>query len=122
MSSNPEKSETKITQKIKNGTLVCYVSGDITIQNSEDVAAVFTKIAAENHRKVILNLKDVGYIDSRGLACLVQLSNQLKAIQGILFLCELPVTICTLFEITNLNKVIKIYETENDALQDLYGQ
>jgi len=78
-------------------------------------------LVEQNHRKVLLNFSDVEYIDSAGLASLIDLSKQLKNIQGSVFLCSFSPKIMSVFGITKLDRMFKIYETENEALQEFYG-
>jgi len=111
----------QIRQKEKDGVLICQVLEEINLDNVDELSKVFKKIVTDNARKVLLDLRQVDYIDSSGFACLIQFSKDLRAIEGVLFLSGLSPKIRSLFAITKLESVFKLYETETDALKDFYG-
>ncbi|GHH98767.1 anti-sigma factor antagonist [Neobacillus kokaensis] len=59
-------------------------------------------------QKVIINLKDVSYLDSTGLGVFVGLFKQLEKTNGELHLLELSDRLKRLFELTGLSHVMKI--------------
>jgi len=111
----------RLAQKVKGDVVVCNISGEINIDTIENLNKIFKKIVEGNSRKVLFNLKDVEYIDSSGFACLVKLSRDLSAIQGVLFFSNISPKIRSLFAIIKLDRAFKIYETEDEALKDFSG-
>ena len=111
----------QVRQKVKDAVTICFIRGEITIDTVEDLKRTFKKVIADKTRKVLLNFKDVDYIDSAGLASLIQFSRDLKGIQGAVFFCDLSPKIISLFAITKLENAFPIYETEEAALHDFYG-
>ena len=99
----------------KNGVSVVNVSGDIDIDTSPDMKRSFDKDIVKSGRKVVINLQDVNYIDSSGLATLVEILKNLRAHGSELKLCNLSVKVKGLFEITKLDKLFKIFSNENEA-------
>ena len=57
----------------KDGVKICYAEGDIDINTSPQIKKVFDKVSQQKSEKVLINLKGVGYIDSSGLATLVEI-------------------------------------------------
>ena len=92
-----------------------------TFKEIIDNKIILKKIIFDKQRKVLLNLKDVEYIDSSGFAFLIQFSEELKSRQGVVFFSNLSPKIRSLFAITKLDSVFKLYETEQEALKDFYG-
>ena len=82
---------------------------------------VFKELVRNNRRKVLLDFSALEYIDSAGLASLIDLAKGLKTIQGNVFLANLSPKVRSLFGITKLEKMFKIYETQEQAMQDFYG-
>lgn len=68
---------------------------------------------------VILNFKDISYINSIGITVIAQchLMAQEKGIPLVLTHIQDPVK--TVFEITDLTKKIRIFQSENDAIKAL---
>lgn len=110
-----------IKQKEKEGVVLCYIKGEISIDTVPQLQQVFKRLVDNKARKILLNFSEVSHIDSSGLASLVKFSRNLKDIHGVVFLSNLSPKIKTIFGITKLVNMFKIYETEEEALSDFYG-
>ena len=98
------------------GVLVFRISGDIDINTSPDVKRSFDRTMKEKKDKVVISLKDVGYVDSSGLATLVEILKNLRIHGGKLKLASLSDKVRGLFEITKLDKLFDISADENSAV------
>lgn len=107
--------------KERDGVAVCSVSGEVTIDTVPELKKTFKKIIDNKTRKVLLGLAAVDYIDSSGLASLIEFSRNLKTIQGIVFMSELSPKVSSIFSITKLDKIFRIFDTEEEALKNFYG-
>lgn len=79
----------------------------------------------ENHlargcNRVILNLGELQFMNSMGLGVVVSLLKNIRKGGGDLKLVELTPNIKTLFEITRLDGIIDIFDTERQAM-DKFG-
>lgn len=101
----------------KEDVKVCYAEGDIDINTSPQVKKAFDKLIQSKSEKVLINLQKVGYIDSSGLATFVEILKSVKNFGGKLKLCNLSNKVKSLFEITKLEKLFDIQDTEEDALK-----
>ena len=99
-----------------NGVTLCRVSGDIDISSSPDVKKTFDQVVSQKKDKVVINLKDVSYVDSSGLATLVEILKNLRSYGGKLKLSNLSSKVKGLFEITKLDKLFDIVAEEQDAV------
>ena len=106
----------QINVEEKNGISIFRVEGDIDINSSPGVKKSFDKVISEKKDKIVINLKDVGYVDSSGLATLVEVLKNMRGYGGKLKLTNLSPKVMGLFEITKLNKLFDIVAEENDAL------
>lgn len=109
----------QIKQEEKSGILVCYIIGEIDINTSPQVKTVFDRIVAAKKDKIILNFKNVSYVDSSGLATLVEVLKGLRTYGGKLKLTNLSTKIKNLFEITKLEKLFDIVVEEEEAVKAL---
>lgn len=100
----------------KSGIRVCSAEGDIDINTSPQVKKAFDKLIQAKSSKVLINLQKVEYIDSSGLATLVEILKNMKGFGGKLKLCSLSNKVKSLFEITKLEKLFDIADTEEEAL------
>ena len=102
----------------KDGVKICYAEGDIDINSSPQLKKVFDKVSQAKSEKVLINLKGVGYIDSSGLATLVEILKNFRGYGGKLRLCNLSNKVKSLFEITKLEKLFDIVDTEEEAVKN----
>lgn len=93
------------------------VNGDVTLYNSPELRAMLVGLLKEKRNaRVIVNLTNVKYIDSAGVASLVEglkLSRELKSSFALFGLQRSPRQV---LELTHLVKVFTIFETEPEAL------
>jgi anti-sigma B factor antagonist len=107
-----------IKEREKDGVVICSVEGEVNIDTVADLKTVFKELVQKGKQKVLLDFAYLEYIDSAGLASLIDLAKGLKAIQGNVFLANLSPKVRSLFGITKLEKMFKIYESEDKALED----
>lgn len=100
----------------KNGSAVCYVEGEIDINTSPDIKKSFDKLISIKSPKIVVNLAKVTYVDSSGLATLVEILKNMRSYGGKLKLSNMSVKVKSLFEITKLEKLFDIAVSEEEAI------
>lgn len=100
----------------KNGLTVCHVEGEIDINSSPGIKKSFDKVLSSKTPKIIVNLSKVTYVDSSGLATLVEILKNMRSYGGRLRLTNLSSKVKSLFEITKLEKLFEIMADEQDAI------
>jgi anti-sigma B factor antagonist len=103
--------------KMAGDVTVCSLIGEININTSPDLRKVFDELITKKATRVILDLKDVSYIDSSGLATLIEMLRRMKKYEGKLRLCNLSDKVRSLFEITKLTKLFEMFNNEEEALK-----
>jgi anti-sigma B factor antagonist len=104
------------TRQVGNATVVDVV-GDITLYNSPQMRKVLLDLLKEKRvARVIVNLKSVRYIDSAGVASLVEGLKVSRDMKNGFALYGLSRTTREVLELTRLIKVFEVYETEEEAL------
>jgi len=106
----------KITKTTQQDVVICHINGDIDINSSPGIRKTFAELTASQQKKVVINLAEVSYIDSSGLATLVEMLKKIKSYGGRLRLSNLADKVKGLFEITKLEKIFEIYETAEQAV------
>ena len=86
----------------KDGVFIFQVNGEINISTSPDLKKQFEKQPA---KKIVVDLEKVAYIDSSGLATLVEILKKTKSQGGSLGLAGMSDKVKSLFEITKLDKL-----------------
>ena len=97
----------------KDGVLVFQVNGEINISTSPELKKQFEKHPL---KKIVVDLEKVNYIDSSGLATLVEILKKTKSQGGSLGLSGLSDKVKSLFEITKLDKLFVILGTQAEAV------
>jgi len=100
----------------KNGLAVCAVEGEIDINSSPLIKKSFDKLISSKTPKIVINLSKVTYVDSSGLATLVEILKNMRAYGGRLRLTNLSSKVKSLFEITKLEKLFEIMADEEEAV------
>jgi anti-sigma B factor antagonist len=104
------------TREAGNATIVDIV-GDITLYNSPEVRRVLLSLLKEKRiARVIVNLEKVKYIDSAGVASLVEGLKTSRDLKSGFALFGLSRTTREVLELTRLIKVFEVHENEEEAL------
>jgi anti-sigma B factor antagonist len=104
------------TRQAGNATVV-DVTGDITLYNSPEVRRVLMDLLKEKRRpRVIVNMLKVKYIDSAGVASLVEGLKVSRDLKSGFALFGLSRTAREVLELTRLIKVFEVYNNEEEAL------
>ena len=72
----------------------------------------------ENHSSIILNLTNVKFVDSSGLGSIVAGLKTLGE-EGDLVLCCIDDMIMSMFRLTRMDRVFKIFRTEREAIGNI---
>lgn len=107
----------EISTRQAGSATVVDVVGDITLYNSPQMRKVLLDLLKEKRvARVIVNLKGVRYIDSAGVASLVEGLKVSRDMKSGFALYGLSRTTREVLELTRLIKVFEVYETEEEAL------
>lgn len=85
--------------------------------NSGDLKTEMNRLFAEGSKELIVDLKDVRFIDSSGLGVLVSGFKNASSRQGTIKLSGLQNQVKSMFELTRLHRVFDIFQTVDDALE-----
>ena len=108
----------QIKERKANGVVILELSGEIDISTSPEVRKAFDRLIKDEEKKVLLNFDQVDYVDSSGLATIVEMLQRLKRYGGFLRLSNLSEKVKGLFEITKLDRLFSIFPVEEEALSD----
>ena len=85
--------------------------------NSEELKTEMNHIFESGTKDVLIDLKEVRFIDSSGLGVLVSGFKNASTRQGSLKLCGLQTQVRSMFELTRLHRVFDIFQTVDEALE-----
>ncbi len=106
-----------VTRQQGNSTLV-DVQGDIDLYNSPEVRKIILEELKEKKvARLIVNLTGVRYIDSSGVASLVEGLKVSRTMSSRFMLYGLSPAAREVLELSRLIRVFEVYGTEQEALQ-----
>ena len=112
----------KIKVRHVDGVAILDVSGRITLgEGSVGLRDAVHKELAEGNKKILLNLADVGYMDSSGVGELTSAYSSVKHQGGEIKLVNLTKKVDGLMQITKLATVFDISSDESAALASFQG-
>lgn len=108
----------KYSKKLNGDVTIVKLSGKITIGEG-DIALrdVVNEVLEEGHRKIILDLSDVSYMDSAGIGELIRGYTTVTNRGGKLKLLNLTKKIKDLLTITKLITIFEDFDEENLAVK-----
>src|SRR5437762_13976112 len=98
------------------GPNVLQHKGEIDLHVSPVVTASLTAMIEKKPERMVIDLSEVSYIDSAGLAALIQAMQKVEGYGGKFLLAGLQETVRSIFEISRLDQVFQIFPDADAAL------
>jgi anti-sigma B factor antagonist len=115
MKDQPSSSSTTPPQSRPN---VLPLKGEIDLHVSPTVTASLNEMIEKKPVRLVVDLSDVSYIDSAGLAVLIEGMQKVEGYGGKFMLAGLQETVRSIFEISRLDQVFQIFPDADAALAD----
>ncbi len=97
-------------------TTIVDVAGDIDMGTSPALRKTLLE-SLKKAPRLVVNLREVRYVDSSGIASLVEVLKEARNTGKRLVLFGLNKAVHDVLQLTRLNKIFEIRETEEEALQ-----
>jgi anti-sigma B factor antagonist len=103
----------------KNGVVIMYIKEErLDAHNSGELKALLLDTFVQGRKNILIDLKDVRFIDSSGLGALVSGFKNAISNQGGLKLSSLQTQVKSMFELTRLHRVFEIFPSSVEALEN----
>ena len=99
-----------------NDIVLVAVAGELNMDNSNRLREAFKKLLKESNDKILLDLEKLSFMDSSGIATIIELFQDLKKVNGRMCLCCVNKKIIGVFEITKVHKLFSIFDSRDAAL------
>jgi len=110
--------EMNIETRKKGDIVIVDFEGRLAVGVGDDLLPkLVEELLNEGHRKILLNLSEMDYIDSNGLGELVQSLKTSKRFGASLRLLKPHDRVRKTLRLTNLLPMFTVYETEGDAVK-----
>jgi len=107
-----------MTEHIK----VVQPNGVLDATRSQDFREEVIKTLESNPKMVLVDLKDITFMDSSGLGALVLAFKTLRASDTKLVLCSINEQVKILFELTGMDKVFEIFSNQDEFHKAVLSQ
>ena len=108
----------QIEQRPSGDIVILDLKGKITLGEGDELLKdKVNSLLNQGHRKIVLNLAAVPYIDSAGLGEIVRTYTTVSRQGGSLKLLNLTKRITDLLSITKLLTVFETFDSENEAVR-----
>jgi anti-sigma B factor antagonist len=114
----PQPSNNLVSAPRTSGeAVIASIRGEIDLHNSPELRTALLNILNQHPtKKLIMNLALVPYMDSSGVAVLVEALQRLRKAGGRMMLTDLQPRVKGLLEIARLDSIFVLVATEADAL------
>ncbi len=95
---------------------VIYIEGDMTSDSENDVKKVFTSLSESAHiEKLIINFEKTKYINSSGIATLINIIQAVNEAHGEIAFVALSDHFQKVMDIVGITDFVRIFATNRDA-------
>ena len=102
--------------KASDTASILDIKGEVTAFAENALMDAYTQASTEGARSIILNFRDLAYMNSTGIGLLVTLLIRANRQGQQLLAVGLNEHYQHIFDLTRLNEAIRIYDTEAEAL------
>lgn len=106
-------------EELSGGAVAVSIKGEIDMSSSPQVRERLTALFKKNRKAVIVDLSGVAYIDSSGIATLVEGLQWSHSSKNKFRLVGMTDAVKDVFEIARLLPVFETFATREDALREL---
>ena len=104
--------------KQQDKAIIMELAGDIDLHHSVDLRQHLLDIMEKRPCVTIVNMSQVAFMDSSGLATLVEALQLCRRYEGELRLVGMQPRVRSIFEISRLDSIFKTYDSEAEALAE----
>lgn len=96
------------TPQLKNGTCTVYLNGEFDLSAAPDFRELMEPLVGDENVDLIMNLKDLNYIDSTGIGILLSILKARHGMKASFLVQEVPDQIQKLFDMTGISKFFAV--------------
>ena len=107
-----------ITSKINKKTALLAITGEVDMFSSPEARKEIANLVKKKVERIVVDLTGVSYMDSSGVATLIEGLQMCHKYNGTLVVAGLRQNVREVFELTKLDKIFKIYNDSETALKE----
>lgn len=111
----------EVTESSEDGIKTLRLGGEIDLHASPELRKLLQAEKEAGQPALLLDFTDVSYIDSSGLATLIEYCRECSTYDGRLVLYGLAPKVKMVFELVRLNELFTIRESREEAVSAVQG-
>lgn len=100
----------EISKLDKPNTLLCVLTGALELKSTMELETVLEQVLEKGEQKVIIDLKQVSYINSQGLNAILKLQRQLSQHGGGVIIVGPPKRLLNVIDLTGFDQAVHVYD------------
>ena len=108
----------KVTQETQGNATLFVVEGQVDMHTSPELRGHLREALGQQASPLVVDLTSVGFIDSSGLATLIEALQAVGKYGGKLRLCGLTPEVRKLFDLAQLSTIFDLRDSREDACAD----
>jgi anti-sigma B factor antagonist len=108
----------KVNRENQGTATIFVVEGQVDMHTSPDLRGHLRTALQSRSTPIVVDLTDVAFIDSSGLATLIEALQAVGKYGGRLRLCGLSPAVQNLFRLSNLTSIFDIRPKREDSVKD----
>jgi len=106
----------KVTREEVGKAVVFAVEGSVDIASSPELRGELRQAVEQKRPRIVVDMAGVAFVDSSGLATLIEALQGTSRYDGKIVLCALGSTVLGVFQLANLDSIFTITKTREEAL------
>ena len=106
----------QITISEEKNVVILDLAGRIDSFSIDELNAGFDKVMKTGKKNILLVMRELEYINSRGIGVLISFFKWVKRVGGLVKIAEVPLNIMQVLNLLGLDGLTLIYESSSDAI------
>jgi len=108
----------QVTRETVGESVVLTLEGSVDIYTSPELRGELKAALEQKVPRLVVDMKGVAFVDSSGLATLIEALQRVNAYAGKLYLCSLSSAVLGVFQLANLDNIFQIRPSREAALEN----
>lgn len=110
----------KLTTDMQSGIFIVRIAGELDLSSVNEFRQTVDKVLDNQRSKYLLmNLEQLTFIDSSGLGAILGRYKKVNLLGGRILVTNVKPQITRIFELSGLLKILAVYPTEAEALEQV---
>jgi anti-anti-sigma factor len=107
--------------RTEKDVLIISIENEVAQEDTDVLQKKLLEFLEAGTLKIVLDMSQCGYINSMGLSTILHIKIKFNEKGGDIKIARINTLIKNLFELTNLNKIIDIFETVEEGVSAFQG-